>query len=226
MFVALATSFNQIGNHRSSICEKYRTSSSLYRAARSILKNEQDAEEAVQDAYLKAYRRIDQFHGLAKLSTWLTRIVINEALARQRKHQRRAAIIPIGAGAGVDSPAVEDATMPNTTSASPDQDAQRAEIRRLMERNIDCLPETFRSVFVLRALEEMTVQETASCLDIPEATVRSRFFRGRALLREALAREIDLSYEDAFAFAGARCDRIVANVLMRLTAGENAPAGP
>ncbi len=199
----------------------------LYRAARSILKNEQEAEEAVQDAYLKGYRNIGQFQGYAKLSTWLTRIVINEALVRQRKHQRRAAIIPIDADAAVDSPTAEDAPMPNATSASPEQDAQRAEVRRLIERNIDKLPDAFRCVFVLRALEEMTVEETANCLDIAEATVRSRYFRARGLLREAIAREIDLKQEDAFSFAGTRCDRIVAGVLARLAGEDNdAPAGP
>jgi RNA polymerase sigma-70 factor (ECF subfamily) len=193
-----------------------RYNQSLYRAARSILKNEEEAEEAVQDAYLKAYDAISNFRGNSKLSTWLTRIVINEALARQRKQQRRAAIIPIDSYAGADSTIAEGATMPDSASANPEQDAQRAEVRRLIERNIDKLPDDFRCVFVLRALEEMTVEETASCLDIPEATVRSRFFRARGLMRESIAREIDINHEDAFSFAGARCDRIVAGVLARL----------
>lgn len=198
-----------------------RYNQSLYRAARSILKNEQEAEEAVQDAYLKGYRNIEQFHGHAKLSTWLTRIVINEALLRQRKHQRRAAIVPIDVNAAVDSPTAEDAYMSNATSANPELDAERADVRRLIERNIDKLSDTFRCVFVLRALEEMTVEETASCLDIAEATVRSRYFRARGMMRDAIAREIDLEYEDAFSFAGARCDRIVAGVLARLAGEDN-----
>lgn len=92
----------------------------------------------------------------------------------------------------------------------------RSEARRLIEQKIDGLPDAFRTVFVLRALEEMTVEETAACLDIPEATVRTRYFRARGLLREALSRELDVALEDAFAFDGARCDRIVANVLDRL----------
>lgn len=204
-----------------------RYNQSLYRAARSILKDEQEAEEAVQDAYLKGYRKIADFHGHAKLSTWLIRIVINEALARQRKHRRRAAIIPIDADAAVDSLTAEDAPMPNATSASPDRDAERADVRRLIERNIDKLPDAFRSVFVLRALEEMTVEETANCLEIAEATVRSRYFRARGLMRDAIAREIDLEHDDAFSFAGARCDRIVTGVLVRLAGQENrAPVKP
>jgi RNA polymerase sigma-70 factor (ECF subfamily) len=95
----------------------------------------------------------------------------------------------------------------------PDADAARAEMRRLIEARIDALPEGYRAVFVLRAMEELSVEETASVLEIPEATVRTRFFRARALLREALAREMDRGLEDAFGFAGERCDRIVANVL-------------
>jgi RNA polymerase sigma-70 factor (ECF subfamily) len=95
----------------------------------------------------------------------------------------------------------------------PDEDAARAEMRRLIEGRIDALPEGYRAVFVLRALEELTVEETAAVLEIPEATVRTRFFRARALLRESLAREVDRGLEDAFGFAGERCDRIVANVL-------------
>jgi RNA polymerase sigma-70 factor (ECF subfamily) len=92
----------------------------------------------------------------------------------------------------------------------------RAQTRRLLEARIDALPDAFRTVFVLRAIEELSVEETAAALDIPEATVRTRFFRARSLLREALSKEIDLAHGDAFAFAGARCDRIVANVLARL----------
>ena len=95
----------------------------------------------------------------------------------------------------------------------PEHDAARAEMRTIIEARIDSLPEGYRAVFVLRALEELTVEETAAVLEIPEATVRTRFFRARALLRESLAREVDRGIEDAFSFAGERCDRIVANVL-------------
>lgn len=101
----------------------------------------------------------------------------------------------------------------------PEQSAQRAEMRRLLERRIDALPDDYRAVFVLRALEEMSVEETAAALGVAEATVRTRHFRARALLRESLAQEVDRNLEEAFGFAGARCDRIVANVLKRLGAG-------
>lgn len=190
----------------------------LYRAARSILKNEEEAEEAVQDAYLKAYRTMGDYRGDAKLSTWLTRIAINEALARIRKEKRRAEIIHLNGGVMLVNEMDEAYPMQHNDASSPESIADRAYMRRLIERNIDELPDTFRCVFVLRALEEMTVEETASCLGIPEATVRSRYFRARSKLREALAREIDGNYEEAFGFAGSRCDRIVANVLARLQA--------
>lgn len=192
-----------------------RYNQSLYRAARSILKDDAEAEDAVQEAYLQAYRSIGNFRGEAKLSTWLIRIAVNEAIARTRKRTRRAEVIRLEGDTPPESEAPE-ATMTQSPPEQPEQSAQRAETRRLLESKIDALPDAFRAVFVLRALEEMSVEETATALAIPEATVRSRFFRARSLLREALAREIDTAFEDAFAFAGARCDRIVAGVLARL----------
>lgn len=191
-----------------------RNNQTLYRAARSILRNDEDAEEAVQDTYLKAYRAISAYKGGSKLSTWLTRIAINEALARRRKFQHRADLIQLHQSALISEPAEGIQMQP--ISDSPESTVRRSEIRRLIEQHIDQLPEIFRSVFVLRALEEMSVEETAICLDLPEATVRTRYFRGRALMREAVAREIDLSYEEAFSFDGERCDRIVENVLARI----------
>lgn len=106
--------------------------------------------------------------------------------------------------------------MPRDSIEAPESAALRAEVRHLIERKIDALPDALRSVFVLRALEEMTVEETAACLGVPAATVRTRYFRARGLLREALAREIDFNLENAFGFAGERCDRIVARVLAQL----------
>ncbi len=164
---------------------------------------------------MRAYREISGYRGDAKLSTWLVRIVINESLARLRRRKRTAEVIRMDGdlareddGHSVDG---EDAP-----ADRPDAEAMRGQTRRLLEQSIDALPAAFRTVFLLRAVEEMTVEETALALDIPPATVRTRYFRARSLLREALAREIDFAMEDAFAFAGARCDRIVAGVLARL----------
>ena len=192
-----------------------RYNQTLYRTARSILKDDAEAEDAVQEAYLLAYRAMERFRGDAKLSTWLVRIVVNAAIARSRKRNRSAEIIRLDGDAEYANETGE-VDMHKTAPEQPEHGALRGETRRLLEKKIDELPDAFRAVFVLRALEEMTVEETGAALGIPDATVRSRFFRARGLLREALAREIDFAFEDAFAFAGARCDRIVAGVLARL----------
>jgi len=187
----------------------------LYRTARSILKDDVEAEDALQDAYLLAYQRLHQFRGDSSLSTWLTRIVVNEAIARLRKTTRRAQIIHLVAEPNWDTETTE-AQSHLTAIVQPEQAALRAEARRLIEKKIDGLPETFRTVFILRAVEEMTVEETAACLEIPEATVRTRYFRAKGLLREALSHELDIALQEVFSFDGARCDRIVAGVLTRL----------
>lgn len=191
----------------------------LYRTARSIVKDDAEAEDVLQDAYLLAYAGIGKFRGESSLSTWLTRIVVNEALARSRKASRRAEIIELGGPAGTRGAGeAAEESMEETAMArheQPEEAALRAEARRLIEHRIDKLPDAFRTVFVLRALEEMTVEETAACLDIPEATVRTRYFRAKGMLREALSRELDFALEGAFSFDGARCDRIVAGVLAR-----------
>jgi RNA polymerase sigma-70 factor, ECF subfamily len=181
----------------------------LFRVARAILRDDAEAEDALQEAYLQAYSSVAGFRGEAKLSTWLVRLVANEALARRRKHERRSNIVPISG-----SPDDYEHVMSN--EEQPQGQAERQEIRRVLEQKIDQLPDGYRAVFVLRALEELSVEETATALGLHEATVRSRFFRARSQLREALSREIDLAFDDAFAFAGDRCDRIVARVLAKL----------
>ena len=187
----------------------------LFRAARSILRDDAEAEDAVQEGYLQAYRAMGTFRGDAKLSTWLMRIVVNEALGRSRRNKRGAQVIAIDSGA--QALAAED-TMSDNPDQQPDRLAASAQTRRLIEAKIDALPEQFRTVFVLRAVEEMTVEEAAAALGIPEATVRTRFFRARALLRESMSREVDLAVQEAFSFAGERCDRITERVLARVAA--------
>ncbi|APV52255.1 RNA polymerase subunit sigma [Betaproteobacteria bacterium GR16-43] len=185
----------------------------LYRTARAILRDDAEAEDALQEAYLSAYRALPGFRADAKLSTWLVRIVANESLGRLRKRKRSAEVIVLDEGASLHSESVMSVESPVEL---PERAALRAETRRLIEARIDELPEQFRTVFILRELEEMSVDEVAASLDIPEATVRSRHFRAKGLLRESLSREIDVALEEAFAFDGARCDRIVANVLAAL----------
>ena len=176
----------------------------MFRAARAILKDDAEAEEAVQDAYLKAFRAMGEFRGDSKLSTWLVRIAVNEALMRRRKLARSAEVVDLNMDMHMD------------TKEGPEHAAARGEVRVLLESRIDALPDAYRAVFMLRAVEELSVEETAAVLQIPEATVRTRLFRARSLLRAALAASIDVAHEDAFAFAGERCDRIVANVLERV----------
>lgn len=192
----------------------------LFRTARAILRDDAEAEDALQDAYLAAYRAMPGFRGDSRLSTWLVRIVANQALERRRKLVRGAEVIEFGAEPG-DEPATGAEDM-RSAPERPDAATLRGELRRLIEIRIDALPEAFRAVFVLRALEELSVEEVALALEIPEPTVRSRYFRAKGLLRESLSREIDTVTEEAFAFAGARCDRIVAAVLARL---ETQPTG-
>ncbi len=186
----------------------------LYRAARSILKDDAEAEDALQEAYWKAYRAMATFNFDAQISTWLTRIVINESLGRLRQSRRRGQFLESYEVRVMDTLDARRQTM-DARDHHPDAQAWRAEIRALIEQKLDGLPDAYRVIFMLRAVEEMSVAEVALVLEIPEATVRTRFFRARRLMREALEHEIDASAGDAFSFDGARCDRIVENVLAR-----------
>lgn len=185
----------------------------LYRSARSILKNEDDTQDAVQEAYLHAWRALSTFRSDAKLSTWLVRIAVNEALGRLRHSGAR--VIPLTASIDMDGETPEMQMQANPDD-QPESTAMRAQVRQQIEARIDTLPVQFRTVFMLRGVEELTVEEVALMLDIPEATVRSRFFRARSILREGLSRDIDMAVGDAFSFAGARCDRIVEGVLAKI----------
>ncbi len=185
----------------------------LYRLARATLGDPTEAEDALQDCYVSAYRSIQEFRGASSLLTWLSRLVINQCLGRQRRSARRQNIIPlVSSNTDVDVTAMRA----DDESLSPEHNLARAQLRALLERKLDQLPESFRVVFICRSVEEMSVEETAACLAIPEATVRSRHFRAKSLLREALAQEVDLAERDLFEFGGATCDRIVASVLARL----------
>jgi len=187
----------------------------LFRTARAILHDDAEAEDALQEAYLQAFRSIGSYRAQARLSTWLARIVANEALMRLRKHTRRSTIVPLQPGASVEE---IDEMAQSGMENHPENSARRAEMRKLLEKRIDALPGAYRVVFMLRAVEEYSVEETAEILGINQATVRSRFFRARSLLREGLASEADLACQDTFAFAAERCDRIVAAVMARLAA--------
>jgi RNA polymerase sigma factor (sigma-70 family) len=185
----------------------------LYRLARATLRDRTEAEDALQDAYVSAYRSMGSFRAEASLATWLSRLVLNECLARRRRDARRQNVIPMVSA----SHHVQSTQMIVDESESPDGTVARLQIRDLLERKVDELPEHYRTVFVLRSVEELDVDETAQCLGIAEETVRSRHFRAKSMLRESLEREASLAERDLFEFGGRQCNRVVARVLERIS---------
>ena len=176
----------------------------LFRAARAILGDDAEAEDVMQDAYVRAYSHLRQFEGRAAFATWLARIAVNEALARRRRRTRFV---------GLDG----EAALVAGPGRTPEEGAADRELAALLEGAIDALPASYRVVFVLRELEGLDTRETAESLGIPEATVKTRLHRARTLLRERLQVEVRSEAAGAaFAFAGARCDRMVAAVLGRI----------
>ncbi|CAM5222385.1 RNA polymerase sigma-70 factor OS=Castellaniella defragrans OX=75697 GN=HNR28_000892 PE=3 SV=1 [Castellaniella defragrans] len=193
----------------------------MYRAARGILHDEMEAEDAVQEAWWKAYNHLSEFRSEALPSTWLTRIVVNEALMRLRRNKTREAVIQwvdLGDSQRPDSMSKPESTPTLPTTEQPDQLTWRAELRALIEKQIDALPDAYREVFLLRGVEEMPSVEVAAVLDMPEATVRVRYMRARRLLQHALQGPLDQCVRDAFSFAGTRCDRIIVRVHSRMKA--------
>ncbi len=185
----------------------------LYRLARAVLRSDEEAEDALQEGYLSAFRSIAQFRQDSALSTWLSRLVLNECLGRLRRSVRRQNVIPMVSS----NTSMEMNAMAADDAELPDQVLGRAQMRALLERKLDALPESFRVVFVLRSVEDLSVEETAQCLNIPTGTVRSRYSRAKSLLREALAQEVDLAEQDLYQFGGTQCDRVTAMVLRKLT---------
>ena len=184
----------------------------LYRLARATLRDRTEAEDVLQDVYIRAFQSMGSFRGDASLATWLSRLVLNECFARMRRTVRRENVVPMVSA----SQHAESTRMIIDESDSPDGEVGRVQLRELLERKVDALPETFRTVFVLRSVEELSVDETAETLGIPEETVRSRHFRAKSLLKGWLVAEMDLAETGLFEFGGGSCDRLVANVLKKL----------
>jgi RNA polymerase sigma-70 factor (ECF subfamily) len=183
----------------------------VYRAARAIVRDEHEAEDIMQDAYVRAFSHLDQFQGRARFSTWLVRIAVNEALSRRRKRANM-------------EPWDETRELPDTATAmravSPEASAERSQARSFLENAIDQLPEAMRTVFMLREIQELATAETAEVLDITEENVKVRLHRAKAALREILEAMAGEQARHLYPFGAGRCDRMVAAVLSRIQKGE------
>ena len=180
----------------------------LYRIARGILRNDAEAEDVVQEAYVRAFANLAAFRGDASLATWLSRIVINEALGRLRK-RRRIVAMP-------ENPEAQVIRFPLNPSDDPERTMAQRQILALVERATDSLPDIYRMVFVARVIEGLSMEETADLLGVRPETIKTRLHRARSLLRKALDDEIGPVLLDAFPFAGRRCERLTKAVMGRL----------
>jgi len=179
----------------------------VFRATRAILKRDDEAEDVMQEAYVRAYEHLGEFRGEASFATWITRIAIHEAFSRKRREQRFAPL---------DSAPAESTIMSLESPRSPEQQVNDQQLRAVLERAIDALPDEFRAVFVLRAVEQMSGAEVAACLEIPEETVKTRLHRARLRLQEVVVHALDAHSTRAFEFHLTRCDRVVTAVFERL----------
>ncbi len=186
----------------------------VFRAARGIARDDAEAEDAVQDTWLRAFERLGDYRGEAALGTWLVRIAVNAALDAQR---RRGRVVDwdLGLPEPVDGEDAMESTMALHAGipATPETAAERGELRAVLESAVAALPPAYRSVFLLRAVQEMSVEETAFALQLGGDVVKTRFLRARAMLREALACRLEAQAPVTFAFAGERCHRVVAHVI-------------
>lgn len=189
----------------------------LFRVVRSVVTEDSEAEDVLQEAWVRAYEHLDQFEGRASFSTWVTRIAYHEALSRARNSKRWTPLE--NAAGGV----MAEADRKRATAETPEMQAIRAQLGQVLQAAIDALPETYRSVFVLREVEQLSTSETAESLELSEEAVKTRLHRSRALLRRELEKCLGPHVTEAYAFLGARCDRMVASVLGRLGGPERNP---
>jgi RNA polymerase sigma-70 factor, ECF subfamily len=191
-----------------------RNNQRLFRVARAVLRDDAEAEDVVQETYVKAFTRLDGFQGRAQFSTWLTRIALNEAFGRRRRKRPTATLEDVEAA---QTGGAELIPFPGSASPlDPEATANRGEMGRLLEELVDDLPEVFRVVFVLREVEEMSTEEVATFLEINPATVKTRLFRARKLLREAMEARVAEGFGALYPFDGARCARLADRVVLSL----------
>jgi RNA polymerase sigma-70 factor (ECF subfamily) len=181
----------------------------VYRAARAIVRDEDEAEDVMQQAYLNAYAHLRQFDGRAKFSTWLTRIAVNEAIARRERRGRFTSFDP-------ELPPPQESAMPTTSMPDPEHQAYAHEIGRLLEAAIDRLPDGAREVFMLRQVEGLSTADVADTLGVSDDVVKTRLSRARASLRDDLLEHAGIAAPGVFRFLRPRCDRVVAAVMARL----------
>jgi len=183
----------------------------LYRVARAIVRDEREAEDVMQQAYVNAYAHLRQFNGTARFSTWLTRIAVNESLARLRRQGKYTPLDDVSSNA--------ETLMAQRSSTDPERQAFAGELRVVLEWAIDGLPDGAREVFVLREVEGLNTADAAASLGVSEDVVKTRLSRARAALRRVLVDRMGASAPEAFRFFRPRCDRVVAHVLARITTG-------
>jgi RNA polymerase sigma factor (sigma-70 family) len=186
----------------------------LFRAARGIVDDSAEAQDVVQEAYLRAFTRLESFRADSTLGTWLTRIAVNAALDAARARGR---VVYLGDSHDA-AKETDPMNKPAPDSEAPEVQAERGQLRDLLESAIARLPPIYRSVFMLRAVEELSVEETAHCLNVSTDVVKTRFLRSRSLLRDALGTQVEAHTTEAFGFAGQRCDSVVSHVLGELRA--------
>jgi RNA polymerase sigma-70 factor (ECF subfamily) len=186
----------------------------LYRVARAVIRDDSEAEDVVQEAYFHAFAHLGNFRGDSSLATWLTRIALNEALGRLRRQRPTVELSTLDAESQDETHVIPFPLM--AANSDPERALAQREIRRLMERAIDDLPEIFRIVFVMREIEDLSIEETAGFLNLPPATVKTRLHRARRLLRQALDEQLAPALADAFPFDGIRCTGMADRVLERL----------
>jgi RNA polymerase sigma-70 factor, ECF subfamily len=187
----------------------------LFRLARAVTGDDAEAEDVVQEAYMRAFTSLDRLKSPSAFRSWIARIAYNEALRRTLQRKRHVSLD--AAGSVLEGAGAMAGWMAGRTASQPDEEVHHRQVSRLLERAIDRLPLNFRVVFVLREVEGLSVQETALQLDLKPETVRTRHYRARALLRQELTSMFRESLSDVFAFAGKRCDRLRASVMAWLT---------
>ena len=186
----------------------------LFRVARGVVRDDAEAEDIVQETYVRAFTNLHSFRGEALLSTWLTRIALNEALGRVRRRRPRAELAELDTGTGVNEGSLT--MFPSLMPANPETEAARGQVRQLLEHFVDRLPDPFRMVFILRDVQGLSIEETATQLSIKAETVKTRLHRARKMMRAAIEERCSAAFSELFPFDGERCVRMADRVVERL----------